>query len=36
MGERYINALSRYEDVVAKNVGENIFDRHLRPVFIGK
>jgi len=36
LGERYISALQRNEDVVARNVSENIFDRHLRPVFIGK
>jgi hypothetical protein len=36
LGDRYIDALRRNEDVVAKNVSENIFDRHLRPVFIGK
>jgi len=36
LGDRYINALQRFEDVVARNVSENIFDRHLRPVFIGK
>jgi hypothetical protein len=36
LGEQYIDALRRNEAVVAKNVSENIFDRHLRPVFIGK
>ncbi|HEV8290603.1 MAG TPA: tagaturonate epimerase family protein, partial [Tepidisphaeraceae bacterium] len=36
LGDRYIDAVRRYEDVVAKNVSENIFDRHLRTVFIGK
>jgi hypothetical protein len=36
MGERYIDALRANEGIVAKNVSENIFDRHLRPVFIGK
>jgi len=35
MGERYTGALEAYEDTIAKNVTENIFDRHLKPVFIG-
>jgi hypothetical protein len=36
MGERYTNALEANEAVVAKNVTENIFDRHLKRVFIGE
>ncbi len=36
LGDRYIDALRQNEGIVAKNVSENIFDRHLRPVFIGK
>jgi tagaturonate epimerase len=36
MGERYTNALIKYEDVIAKNVTENLYDRHIRPLFIGK
>jgi hypothetical protein len=36
LSDRYISALRRNEDVVARNVSENIFDRHLRPVFIRK
>ena len=35
MGERYTDALKANEAVVAKNVTENIFDRHLKRVFIG-
>lgn len=35
MGERYTGALRANEAVVAKNVTENIFDRHLKRVFIG-
>jgi tagaturonate epimerase len=35
MGERYTNALEANEQVVAKNVTENLFDRHLKRVFIG-
>jgi hypothetical protein len=34
MGERYTDALKRFEGVVAANVTQNIFDRHLRRVFI--
>lgn len=33
MGERYTDALKRFEAVVAKNVTENIYDRHLKRVF---
>ncbi|MHC4870362.1 MAG: tagaturonate epimerase family protein [Planctomycetota bacterium] len=33
MGERYIKALSTFESEVAKNVGENIYDRHLMKLF---
>jgi len=35
MGERYTGALAANEAVVAKNVTENLFDRHLKRVFIG-
>jgi hypothetical protein len=35
MGNRYIEALEANEDVVAKNVTDNLYDRHIRPVFIG-
>lgn len=33
LGERYYNALDKYEEVVAKNVTENILERHIIPVF---
>jgi hypothetical protein len=36
MGDRYLNALKVNEAVVAKNVTENIFDRHLKRIFIGE
>jgi hypothetical protein len=36
MGNRYLNALSKYETVVAKNVKENILTRHIKPIFGGK
>jgi len=35
MGTRYLNLLSEMESSVAKNVTENLFDRHIRPLFIG-
>jgi hypothetical protein len=34
MGERYTNALKQYAEIVGKNVTENIFDRHLKPLFL--
>ena len=34
-GETYFAALEKYKDIVAKNVTENIFDRHISPLFIG-
>ncbi len=36
MGGRYTDALKRYEETVAKNVTENIYDRHLKRVFVGE
>jgi tagaturonate epimerase len=35
MGQRYIAMLEQNEDCVAQNVTRNLFDRHIRPVFIG-
>ena len=35
MGDRYLKALEANEDVVAKNVTTNLFERHIRPVFLG-
>ncbi|MGE5608911.1 MAG: tagaturonate epimerase family protein [Bacillota bacterium] len=34
MGSRYTDALEAYESAIAGNVTTNIFDRHLRPVFL--
>lgn len=34
-GDTYFNALDKYKDIVAKNVTENIFERHIKPLFIG-
>jgi tagaturonate epimerase len=35
MGQRYLEALERNEEIVGRNVTENLFERHIRPVFIG-
>jgi tagaturonate epimerase len=34
MGDRYLNALDEYREHVAANVTENLFERHLKPLFI--
>ena len=34
MGSRYINALEKYEDTIAKTVTENIYDRHIKRIFL--
>ena len=36
MGARYLNALNKHTDVIAKNVIENMYERHIRPIFIGE
>ncbi|WP_348266077.1 tagaturonate epimerase family protein [Edaphobacter paludis] len=36
LGDRYLRALEANEEVVAKNVTTNLFERHIRPVFLGK
>ncbi|MGH7952469.1 MAG: tagaturonate epimerase family protein [Limisphaerales bacterium] len=35
-GDRYLNALKKHEAVVAKNVTENLFERHMKPLLLGK
>ncbi len=35
MGDRYLKALEANEEVVARNVTTNLFDRHIKPVFVG-
>jgi hypothetical protein len=35
MGRRYLDLLDANEAVIAKNVTENLFDRHIAPVFLG-
>ena len=34
-GPRYLELVRAAEPVVAKNVTENVYDRHLKPLFIG-
>jgi hypothetical protein len=35
MGDRYLEALEANEDVVARNVTTNLFERHIKPLFVG-
>lgn len=35
MGDRYLDMLKACEATVAKNVTENLYERHLKPLFIG-
>ncbi len=34
-GARYLDALNRHEEFVSKNVTENLYERHLKPLFVG-
>jgi hypothetical protein len=36
MGDKYLNALEENEEIVAKNVTTNLFDRHIKPIFLGQ
>ena len=36
MGDRYLNALDANEEIVARNVTTNLYERHIRPIFIGR
>ncbi len=35
MGDRYLRALEENEESVARNVTTNLFERHIKPVFLG-
>jgi hypothetical protein len=35
MGSRYLDLLEANESVIARNVTENLYDRHIAPVFLG-
>lgn len=34
MGQRYLDVLDKYEDIIAQNVMENIYERHIKPIFM--
>lgn len=34
-GDRYLNALKKHEAVIARNVTENLFERHMKPLLVG-
>ncbi len=34
MGERYLDVLRRHSDVVGRDVTENLYERHIRPLFL--
>ncbi len=34
-GDRYLGLLKQNEAIVAKNVGDNLYDRHFKPLFLG-
>ncbi len=36
MVNRYLDGLVKHEKVIAQNVTENIYERHLKPIFIGE
>jgi hypothetical protein len=36
MGPRYLDLLERNEDIIAKNVTANLYQRHIAPVFLGQ
>ena len=36
MGPRYLDALEANEAIVAKNVTANLWERHIKPVFLGQ
>jgi hypothetical protein len=35
MGSRYLDALTKHEAAVSRNVTANLWERHLRPLFVG-
>ena len=34
MGSNYLDALVKYEETIAQNVTENIYERHIKPIFM--
>jgi hypothetical protein len=35
-GDRYLNALKKHEAIIARNVTENLLERHMKPLLIGE
>jgi hypothetical protein len=35
MGNRYLDALAKYEDTVARNVTTNLYERHMKLLLVG-
>ncbi|MDP3177685.1 MAG: hypothetical protein Q8M76_07260, partial [Spirochaetaceae bacterium] len=35
IGARYLDAIKSHRESVSKNVTENLFERHLKPLFVG-
>jgi hypothetical protein len=35
MGDRYLSMLRQSEESISRNVAENLFDRHIQPLFFG-
>ena len=35
MGPRFLDALKAYEETIAEHVTTNIYERHIRPLFLG-
>ena len=35
LGDRYLDLLEANEAIIAKNVTENLYNRHIVPVFLG-
>jgi hypothetical protein len=33
-GKRYLEAVDKYQDIIDRNVTENIYGRHIKPVFL--
>ena len=34
MGDRYLRMLGECEETISKNVTENLYERHIRPLFL--
>ena len=34
MGRTYTGALRKYQDIIRQNVRENIYERHIKPIFL--